>query len=81
MDSNDKSVQATETKKSVESPAPPAEKQPIEVWAKVHRTPDWLFAAVKYGSFHDAQGWECTEAEYVSACAATAKAPLGKPVK
>lgn len=66
--------------KSAQSP-PKAEKRQIEAWCKDKATPDWLFAATKYGAFHNAEGWECTEAEYDAACEATRKAPIGGPGK
>lgn len=68
--------------KSVQSPPPKvADKRPIEAWREDKKTPDWLFAATKYGAFHNAEGWECTEAQYDAACELTRKAPIGGPGK
>ena len=54
-----------------------AQKMPAEHWAKKHKTEDWLFAAAKVGAFKNVEGFEVTEAGYLSALQHTLNTPLG----
>jgi hypothetical protein len=52
-------------------------KKPIEHWASVHKTEDWLFVTVKAAAFRNIEGFEVSEAGYLAAVQHTLNTPIG----